>query len=196
MCSTLLSAFLTGLIAAKGKEAPQHIPPQTSAAMPLTETLVSSVAAAARAMYAACIWICIFMGVFRGLETVFGSLPHFAYLIGEVTTGCMRCAEWGSLPSAAAACAFGGICVHCQMLPILVNLKIKYRHFFRYRLIQGILAYGICLILEKIFAPTATAAVVMQHDRGLLLSAPQLLLMIAISAVLIWDTAPKRQKNY
>lgn len=195
MSSTLLSSFITGLIAAAGKEAPKEQMPQAPAAASLSETLVASVTAAAKAMYAACIWICIFMGVFRGLEAVFGTLPSVMYLLAEVTTGCMRCAERTSLPLAAAACAFGGFCVHCQMLPTLVNIKIKYRYFLRYRFIHSLLAYGICLILEKIFAPAVTASLSVHSGGELLLSVPQLLLLGTISAVLIWDTAPKRQKD-
>lgn len=196
MSSTLLSAFLLGLLAAKRTEHPQNMKMQPRTSQPFAASLVSSVAAGAKAMYTACIWICIFMGLFRGIEAIFGSLPSGCYLFAEVTTGCMHCADMGSLPLAAAACGFGGFCVHCQMLPVLLHLKIKYRYFFMYRLLHSALAYGICFLLEKLFLPTITVSLSLQREGSLLLSAPQILLLGAISAVLIWDTAPKRQKDY
>lgn len=195
-----VALFLSGSIAAilcaaiatrKGQpSAASEIPAQP---VSLSNALVSSVEKAARAVGSAAIWICLFQGLVYGLENCFGTLPDEIKIFLEVTTGCAVCAEKRSLPLASAACAFGGFCVHCQILPIIKEAKIKYRYFFKYRLLHSALSYFLTSLWvkmmppEAVFAPTGGAQI--RFD-GLSIA-----LLLLISMAFIWDTAPRKEKQ-
>lgn len=51
------------------------------------------------------------------------------------------------LTQLSAYLSFGGLCIHCQLLPIISNMKMKYYDFLFFRIFSGLLSYCITKLL-------------------------------------------------
>ena len=193
LAATSLSSIFCAFATMKNLKPQTENKSEQAAAAPLGNILVSAVSSAAHAVCSAALWICLFQGVIFGLEDIFGALPEQIRIFMEVTDGCSICAQRGNLPLAAAACAFGGFCVHCQILPFLQKCKIKYRYFFKYRLYHSLLSYFVCWLLIKIFPIAASAQPI--ATSGFRFDGFSVCILLLLSAALIWDTAPNIQKS-
>lgn len=69
----------------------------------------------------------------------------------EITGGLIQNIKNQSLPVTAFQLAFGGICIHLQLLPIINNVKLNYLKFLFFRVIHGGAAYLICKLLLLTF---------------------------------------------
>lgn len=69
----------------------------------------------------------------------------------EITGGLIENIKNQSLPLTAFQLAFGGICIHLQLLPIIIKVKLNYLKFLCFRLIHGGMAYFICKLLLLAF---------------------------------------------
>ena len=72
----------------------------------------------------------------------------------EVTTGTLKCAEIPGIASLITVCiltAFGGLCVHIQILAILKNTKVKMKKFYLTRIIYVFASVVYCHILMRLF---------------------------------------------
>lgn len=61
-----------------------------------------------------------------------------------------------SLPKLSFYLAFGGLCIHMQLLPILLKCKMNYLHFLLSRIISALLSYQITRLLLAIFPITTS----------------------------------------
>lgn len=188
-----LASMITGILASlprKQTKEPTNIVAKTDAA-----DLPTAVNSAAKAMGGICLWIVVF-GILQGVaQAVAGSTPQLLLYLSEVTAGCMRCAENSDLPMAAAICAFGGFCVHLQVLSDLKKIQVQYYKFLLCRLLHAGLSYGICkLLCGMLRVPVAAAAMtpVPLTKNTALTSAVGAALLAVLCVLLVLDSAPAR----
>ena len=67
----------------------------------------------------------------------------------EITNGV--CCESFDLPTLAAYLAFGGICIHFQLIPIIASAKMKFIDFFSFRVLSALISYAVLKLLLLIF---------------------------------------------
>lgn len=115
--------------------------------------LVASVSSGSAAMLNICAWVIIFSCIIRLIEVLPSepSVSFFLSCILEVTNGAYLASGNMSLPVIAGIIGFGGLCGHCQVMPYLVKLRMKYKFFFVSRVISGALSVIYCKILTDIF---------------------------------------------
>lgn len=77
-------------------------------------------------------------------------LPDFLLPIFEITSGICGKSSF-SLAEISAYLAFGGFCIHLQLLPILLKCGIKYGDFLLFRIISALLSYCITRLLTMAF---------------------------------------------
>ena len=118
--------------------------------------LVKSVSSGTTAMVGICSWVILFSCINRLVEIMpFSDAgKYFFYCILEVTNGARISAGYLKLPLIAGIISFGGICAHCQVMPYLVKVRMKYKHFLVSRIISGALSVIICNLLLEIFPVT------------------------------------------
>lgn len=118
--------------------------------------LVASVSSGSSAMLNICAWVIIFSCIIRLIEILplDKSASFFLSCILEVTNGAYLASGNLSLPIIAGIIGFGGLCGHCQVMPYLVKLRLKYKYFFVSRVICGALSVIYCKILTDIFPVT------------------------------------------
>lgn len=115
--------------------------------------LVRSVSSGSSAMLNICAWVIIFSCIIRLIEILplNESASFFLSCILEVTNGAYIASGNMPLPIIAGIIGFGGFCGHCQVMPYLVKLRLKYKYFFVSRIIGGALSVIYCKLLTDIF---------------------------------------------
>jgi hypothetical protein len=78
----------------------------------------------------------------------------FSYCMLEVTNGVKISAGYLKLPLIAGIISFGGVCAHCQVMPYLVKVRMKYKYFLVSRIVSGALSVIICNLLLEFFPVT------------------------------------------
>lgn len=118
-----------------------------------SEALVTSVYNASKSMFTICGWILLFscfLNIMSGkienenISTIFNA-------IAEVSLGCKNFSKTASPVILSAVIGWGGLCVHCQVLPFVRKSGLKVRYFFCGRLLHSMLSALICAGLVKIF---------------------------------------------
>ena len=161
--SGLLLALLTGL----GKPVPQEPPP--SPPEERAGALIRSVGDASSATVKMCGCILLFAGILAVLQGsgLFQRMAHalaatgwllpsqaaacLAFLL-EVTGGMGAAAQLGVGPVFYAfGLAFGGLCVHMQVFAFFPEFPLAKGKFFLARLLHGLGAAGMYLLLERLF---------------------------------------------
>ena len=115
--------------------------------------LVRSVSSGSSAMLNICAWVIIFSCIIRLVEILpfDESASFFLSCILEVTNGVFLASGNISLPLIAGIIGFGGLCGHCQVMPYLVKLRLRYKYFFVARVVSGALSVIYCKFLTDIF---------------------------------------------
>lgn len=72
-------------------------------------------------------------------------IPKFIMPVLEITNGV--CKNSFALAELSAYLSFGGICIHLQLLPIVIKSKMKYLDFLLFRVIGALLSYVITKLL-------------------------------------------------
>lgn len=96
--------------------------------------------------------ITAFVILFSAINNIFNITNSILPLI-EVTNGICSGNSF-SLPQISFYLAFGGLCIHMQILPIISKCKMKYSHFLLSRIISALLSYLITKLLLIIFPIT------------------------------------------
>ena len=193
--ASLTLAALTPGILLRYTDAPPQ--PMTAAAsrQPLARSLCESVADAGGSMLSLCAWVLLFSGVCAALRRLpeGGALPLVCLL--EVTNGCKAGVEAGlSAPILAAILGFGGVSVHCQVLPDVTACGVPLSRFWAFRTIVGALAAVYCALLLRLF-PLAEPVSLVRTDAVVRMSgatAPVSAAMLATAAVFILNTSQPR----
>ena len=191
-----LSALTLGVLLRFTDEPPKPSSVPT-VRQPLTRSICVSVAEAGEAMLPLCAWVLLFSGICRVLcRFPTAATPMICLL--EVTNGCKTASEAGlSLPVLAAILGFGGLSVHCQVLPDVLACGVPVSRFWAFRALCGALASVYCIVLERVF-PVAQAAALLRGDvaiRPVSVSAPVSAALLATAAVFILNTAPRRDST-
>ena len=135
------------------------------------------------------ILFCAFQGILH--------IPEILAPIIEITSGITNASGRLTLPQTAFLLAFGGFCVHLQILPVLKKIKMPYFKFFACRLLCAALSFLICILLLRIFPQEAE--VFSNFSGGVVrstsINASLSVLMLLGSAVLIFDLE-NRKKQY
>lgn len=157
---------------------------------PLSEALVESVSSSAQAMLAACAFVTAFSGITSVLDSLIENenVKLIIACLLEVTNGCISTAGKVSLPSLAAVCAFGGICVHMQVFAVAKSTDIRKSVFYFFRILHSALAFTVCRVLLSFFP--IEAPVFLSFSQNVQLwsfSAPASVSLLLLSALLILD---------
>ena len=89
--------------------------------------------------------ITAFIILFGSINSIL-KLPEFLLPLLEITGGV--CGESNfSLPEFSAYLAFGGLCIHLQLLPVILKCGMKYGDFFISRIISALLSYCITKLI-------------------------------------------------
>ena len=100
-----------------------------------------------------CAWIIVFSCI-NGLSE--GLLKNDTFLlffkmISEVTNGAITACENFSLPIISAVISFAGFCVHFQIMPCIVKLRMKYKYFLAVRALSAALSCALTFLLMRLF---------------------------------------------
>ncbi|MCC8023450.1 MAG: hypothetical protein LIO46_06720 [Clostridiales bacterium] len=167
-------------------------PPETLS-LSYSEALVDSVQRASSSMLSICAYVLLFGAVAGMLRS---DSPLWSYLapLLEITTG-TTAAKGITLPVLCGFLAFGGLCIHCQLAPILIQAKMRYLEFLAYRLLHAglsiLLCYGLFLLFPVPAAVfTNTGAVTPQLVS---VSTTASVLLVVMSVVLVLDIDSKKK---
>ena len=120
---------------------------------PFSISLVRSVSDASKAMLNVCAWVIIFSCIINLTEVIpmNESVRFFLGCILEVSNGAYLASGNLPLPIIAGIIGFGGFCGHCQVMPYIIRLKLKYKFFLVSRIIGGALSVIYCKVLLNFF---------------------------------------------
>lgn len=97
------------------------------------------------------------LGFFKGITALFGGSVYAEGIcrgLLEMTTGCNFLSSAGTPVSLALSCflvTFGGVCVLCQQASYLSRANVKIFPFLGVKLLQALVAFGLCLALSSLF---------------------------------------------
>lgn len=131
--------------------------------------------------------------LFSAISSIF-TIPQILSPFIEITNGLCSDNQY-PLTQLSAYLAFGGLCIHCQLLPILSNIKMKYYDFLFFRIFAGLLSYSITKLLLLIIPikisvfSNASIGVSQLSSFNIALS----ILMVAGCFVIIADISSKKK---
>lgn len=88
--------------------------------------------------------------IFFGAVNNIAPLPKFILPIVEITNGLCG-GEKFSLPEISGYLAFGGLCIHMQLLPSIVKCGMKYIDFLFFRVLSALLSYCVTKLILFVF---------------------------------------------
>lgn len=146
------------------------------------DAFVSSGAKSAQSIASICVWIVIF-SLINSMLSVFRLSDESSLFLScllEVTNGCINAV--GKVPSEAFAAiiAWGGICVHFQIMSCILKVRLKLKYFYTSRIIVTAFSIIICKCLLNFF-PCEISCVNLNYDKIALSSAAS----VPVSAVFI-----------
>ncbi|MDR0883757.1 MAG: hypothetical protein LBN05_04025 [Oscillospiraceae bacterium] len=167
----------------------------------LSRAFTQSAESAARQMLHICVWTLLFglVSAYLPLFVHGENALHAARAVLEVTAGTASLAALRSLPLLAAALAWGGLCVHAQVLEPLRDCGQTLPRFWGGRLAHATLAAIVCQGLLWIF-PTPlpdllTAVSVLPAAKLWQFSAPAAVGLAAMGVGLLMDIRGVRSTN-
>ncbi len=135
-------------------------------ALPPSQALVQSVAAASTGIFSICAWITAFCGFAAPLQRS----PAGAFLrpFLEVTAAGAFYAKTNAVPACAFSMGFGGFCIMFQLLPELKALGVSAGKYLAFRFAAGGIAFLLQHITDRIFpyaAPVFSYVQAVQQPR-------------------------------
>ena len=99
-----------------------------------------------------CVCILVFCCISSLLQVLIpdGDFCMFFSMLSEVTNGAVVASDNFSLPAVSAITSFAGFCVHFQVLPVIIKLRLKYRIFLAVRIISAALSGVITAFLSSV----------------------------------------------
>lgn len=100
-----------------------------------------------------CVCILVFCCLNSLVEVLVKNKEIWVYfsMLSEVTNGALTACEYFTLPVIAAVVSFSGFCVHFQILPVILKLKLRYRLFLAVRVISAALSCTSAYVLMQVF---------------------------------------------
>lgn len=156
------------------------------------DAMVEAVNTTVKSIAVMCAYIILFSAV-----TSVVKLPEYLNPIIEITNGICKKDEFTPLPYCAAFLAFGGFCIHFQLMGTLREMKVGYFRFFINRIISALISFGLGEAYSYFFPQSAsvfsnlsenTSSALVQVNTGLSV------VMIIGCAVVIFDIENKKIK--
>lgn len=148
----LISAMLIGILLSLGKERRFSSKKEKIVFSP-------DISAAVRSSASAVLTVCGFVIFFKVLNGAIISvlsafklkrLSPLLFTLCEVTSGSMAAAEAGSLPLAAFAVGWSGLCVHAQSAGFMLNEGLKMKKYIICKALHGALCALICVFWQNV----------------------------------------------
>lgn len=189
LLSLCISSLITGVLSGFLPEAGDKPNNQTvKTTPPFSVSFVNGVNSASHTMLAACGFVALFSGIGTVADSCIKNETVRLILscLLEVTKGCADITGKASLPTVAAVCAFGGICVHLQIFSMAHEVKIH--RFYAFRIIHSLTAYISCRIIIY-FYPVERAVFlsISKNAAAFSFSAPAAISLLFLSFLLILD---------
>lgn len=186
--SSGIIGILSGLI--HRKEKISCIQKNKSEGNSLADAYVEAVADASAAVYGICAWIVLFSAIIALIGTLPFS-PQARTLIAcflECSRGVSSLAS-RNLPLFAAILAWGGVCVHCQLLPSVLKIGMKPARFILSRALHSAAAFSVARALLHFFPQPVSvfSAAVQPLPKLTSASIPAAAGLIIMSGLLILD---------
>ncbi len=193
LCASSLIIGILSSIFIKNDKFPANSVKKT---VSLSQATVESVTGSAEAMLTACGFVCFFSGICSVIEQYIKneSLVTAISCLLEITNGCVKACGKISLPLLAAACAFGGLCVHLQIFAIAKSTSIKISSFYLFRILHAAVSYVICAV-TLYFHPIEKQVFLSVSENTALwsFSTPAAISLLFLSALLILDLESERK---
>lgn len=115
--------------------------------------IVNSVTQASISTLSVCAWVLLFSCIMQLIDILplCEEIKFFSCCILEVTNACLYSCGTLSLPIVAGIIAFGGICVHCQIMSAIIKTTLKLKFFYTARVLHTGIAIVVCQALLYIF---------------------------------------------
>jgi len=138
-------------------------------------------------------WVIFFSAMTEALNEVLKGKEALQFIkyIAEVTAGTNAAASTGNAALIAFIVAFGGLCVHFQVLSDVLQCGVKFSSFLISRLVHGTIAGIIAKILFTVFPITTAVFGPSQYPKFALYSTsvPASIALLFMCAILILDTS-------
>lgn len=137
--------------------------------------------------------ITAFIVLFSAVDNIV-SLPDFLLPVAEITNGICTGTDF-SLPEISAYLAFGGLCIHAQLLPIILKCKMNYAEFLLSRIVSALLSYCVTKLMLLAF-PMDTAVFSNSSEQVAVFSSVNLALSVLLILgcfVLILDVSSRKR---
>lgn len=196
LVSVCLSSVLTGVIYTFFKKKTEYAQIKKSENNSLSQAFVDSAFSSSQSMFSVCTWVLIF-SAFSGIVKSFikNETALLVYLsFSEVTTGIESAAKLGGISLASAVISFGGVCVMCQLLPVIKKCGVKAYEYLAFRIVNAVLSFFTAkIILLFVHVPIDVFA----DTKAYLWSytAPSSAVLLIMCAVLIFDITSGQTKK-
>ena len=160
-------------------------------------SFIKSASEATSSMLNICALVLIFSAVCEGITELKLSDNSNCLLFSllEVTNAVKIACGQFPLPVITAIIGFGGICVHFQVLDGAIECNMKIRHFVVSRLLNALLASGICRVFLSLFPVDVSAFAACEKTTVLpySVSLPCCAAFFIMSISIIFDIAPRKK---
>ena len=196
LVSVCLSSVVTGLLFSLFKRKTEYEYMITSEKNSLSQALAESVSASSAGIVSVCAWVSAFSAIsvlvssFIKNETA--RLVYSAF--SEITTGIASAAKLGGIPLVSAAVSFGGICVMCQLFPIIKKCGVRVCEYLAYRIVNAVLSFFTAKII-LLFVPVSVNVFAGIEAQPWSYTAVSSAILLIMSAVLIFDISAGQNKS-
>lgn len=186
--SSLLSSVVIGAVLSVFNDKPDREYYSYSSPINIGDALNTATSSAMNSVLNITAYIILFSAI-AGIVDI----PKFIMPVLEITNGV--CKNSFSLAELSAYLSFGGLCIHLQLLPIVIKSKMKYLDFLLFRVIGALLSYVITKIILFIFPVDISVFSNISNQQAVFSSLNMSLsfLMIVGAVVLILDINERKR---
>ncbi len=152
--SVTLSSLIIGILSRFLFEENEDVPLNCSEKTIITTSVLSkTLNNVSKNMLNICVWVVVFSclgSLAEILPVKRGALISFR-MISEVTSGAITACENFTVPVVAAVISFAGLCVHFQIMPCIIKVRLKYKYFISVRILGAALSCVLTLLLLEVF---------------------------------------------
>lgn len=153
--SLILSALVVGILSRFFEEEDNIYSHKTPTCdnNTFSQCMVKAVSTGTASILGICSWVILFSCINELIKIIplSDSAKLFISCILEVTNGTKSSAGHLQLPLIAGIISFGGLCSHCQVMPYIIKVGMKYKYFLVSRIICGALSVIFCNLLLECF---------------------------------------------
>lgn len=143
--SNVISNIIIGIAQGIGRKRTDNGFYSFTESIKISDALTSAVSSSVNSVLNITAFVILFSAINEILK-----LPEFLLPLLEITNGICDGGKF-SLPEISTYLAFGGLCIHFQLLPILMKMGVNYGDFLIFRVISALLSYCITKGLLWVF---------------------------------------------